>query len=612
MGEPSSGRLYKALIDNKKASEVFANADERNEPGVFMAGAILRKTDSIDDARKTMLDVLGAVAKEPPSKEEVDRAKTRLLKDIDLSLSDSDRVGLFMSEYLAQGDWRLLFLQRDRIKAVTPDDVKRVAAAYLKTSNQTLGEFIPDNKPDRSIIPPKTDVAATVKDYKGEAQMAQGEAFDPSPSNIESRAVRFTLPDGMKVVLVQKKTRGATVHARIDLHFGTIASLKNKDVIGSLTASTLIRGTADKNRQQIQDEIDRLKSQINVFGSATGASVSVETVHANLVPVLKLAAEILEKPTLPESEFEEVRKQELTELEYSKSEPQALAPTELIRNLRPYPRGDVRATVGFDEQIEDVTKAKVEQIRAFHKEFYGANHGQIAIVGDFDPADVKQALTEAFGAFTNAAPYERVKYGYEKPQTVNKTIETPDKQNSMFIAGQRLHLSDADSNYPGVVFGNYMLGGGFLNSRLATRIRVKDGLSYNIGSQVTASSQEREGQFMVYAIAAPQNVEKVETAFKEELARALKDGFTPSEIDNDRVGWLQSRQMSRSDDRNLAQMLATNERDGRTLVFAADLEDKVRKLTPDQIVAAMRSTIDPAEISIVKAGDFKKAAAATK
>ena len=90
-----------------------------------------------------------------------------------------------------------------------------MAAAYLKTSNQTIGEFIPDPKPDRAEIPAKTDVAAALKDYKGEAAMSAGEAFDPSPKNIESRIQRYTLPSGMKVSLLQKKTRGASVHAVI-------------------------------------------------------------------------------------------------------------------------------------------------------------------------------------------------------------------------------------------------------------------------------------------------------------------------------------------------------------------------------------------------------------
>lgn len=608
LGEESSGRLYKALVDNKKASQVFVDQQTNNEPGLLIAAAILRKTDSIDDARNSMLDVIGAVAKEPPSKEEVDRAKTRLLKNIDLSLSNSEEVGLYLSEWIAQGDWRLLFLDRDRIKAVTPDDVKRVASEYLKTSNRTIGEFIPDAKPDRTEVPAKTDVAAVVKDYKGQAALEQGEAFDPSPANIEARTQRFTLASGMKVALLQKKTRNATVHATIRLHFGTLESLKDQDTAGSIAASALIRGTANKSRQQVQDEIDQLKAQLRISGGASSANVSIETVHANLIPVLKLAAEVLERPAFAESEVEQIRKEQLTFLEFNKSEPQAIASIELSRMLSPYPAGDVRRTMSIDESIEELNKLKVEDVRAFYKRFYGANHGELAIVGDFDPAEAKKALEELFGKFTNTTPYERIKYGFEKTQAQSKTIETPDKQNATFFAGQRLKLSDTDPNYPGTLFGNYMLGGGFLNSRLATRIRVKDGLSYGVGSMVSASTHEENGRFTVYAIAAPQNVAKVETAFKEELERAWKDGFTQKEVDDDRNGWLQSRVLRRSDDGTVAQILVGYDEDGRTFQFDQDLETKVTKLTPGEILDAMRSTIDPAQISIVKAGDFKKAA----
>ena len=610
LGEESSGRLYKALVDNKKATQVFADPEQQNEPGLLVAGAVLRTSDNIDEARKAMLDVIAAVASEPPSKEEVERAKTRLLKNIDLALNDSNQVGVFMSESIALGDWRLLFLDRDRIKSVTPDDVKRVAAEYLKPSNRTIGEFIPEAKPDRAEIPAKTDVAAELKDFKGTMAVSEGEAFDPTPANIDGRTERFTLPSGMKIALMPKKTRGATVHAVIELHFGTLEALKNKDVLGSLTADSLIRGTTTMNRQQIQDEIDHLKAQLNVGGGPSSANVSIETVHGNLISALKLAADILQHPTIPETEFEEVRKEELTGLENSKSEPQALAPLQFNRLIRPYPRGDVRSSVSIEEEIEDLGKAKVEEARAFHKEFYGANHGEVAIVGDFDAADVKKALTDLFGSYTNATPYERIKYGFEKTPVVNQSIETPDKQNAVFIAGERLKLSDTDPNYPGLVFGNYMLGGGALNSRLATRIRVKDGLSYGVGSSVSASSHEADGQFMTFAIAAPQNISKVEADFKEELARAFKDGFTPSEVDAERSGWLQNQQVRRSDDRTLAQLIASHEQDGRTFSFNQNLEDKVRQLTPDQVLAAMRAVIDPERITIVKAGDFKKVAAA--
>jgi zinc protease len=127
-----------------------------------------------------------------------------------------------------------------------------------------------------------------------------------------------------------------------------------------------------------------------------------------------------------------------------------------------------------------VKSVKLEDAKAFYKHFYGASNGQLAVVGDFDPAEVKKEIETQFGAWKSPARFERVKYGFQKIPPVNQTIETPDKQNAVFIAATRLHIGDKDPDYPALVIGNYMLGGGFLNSRLATRIRVKDGLSYGV------------------------------------------------------------------------------------------------------------------------------------
>jgi len=612
MSEQSSGRLYKALVDNKKASQVFGFDLDLNEPGLLLFGALLNKTDSLEAARTAMLDTIDGVVKEPPSKEEVDRARTRLMKDMDMSLRDSERIGLFISEYNAKGDWRLLFLNRDRLSKVKPEDVQRVAAAYLKSSNRTMGEFIPDAKPDRSEIPAKSDVAEAVKDYKGSAVVQAGEAFDPSPKNIDARTERYALPSGMKVSLLEKKTRGASVHASIRLRFGDVDSLKGKDTVASMLGETLIRGTEHKNRQQIQDEIDKLKAQLSIGGDATGASVSIETTHENLPAVLRLAGEILKEPALPDTEFEEIRKEQITGDEFGRTEPRVLASNKLNRSLYPFPKGDVRGTLTIDEEIEELKAGKLEDARAFYKKFYGASNGAVAVVGDFDAAEVKKAVSDLFGSWKSPAKFEKVKTGFQTIAPVNETIETPDKANAVFVAGERVNLSDQDADYPALLFGNYMFGGGFLNSRLASRIRVKDGLSYGIGSNFMASTGDKDGQLRVFAIAAPQNVAKVEADFKEELEKVLKDGFQQKEMDADRSGWLQAQQVGRAEDASLVRILVSRDLDDRKMAWDEELEKHVTALTPDDVAAAFRRNLDPGKVSIVKAGDFKKAAAGSK
>jgi zinc protease len=221
---------------------------------------------------------------------------------------------------------------------------------------------------------------------------------------------------------------------------------------------------------------------------------------------------------------------------------------------------------------------------------------------------VKKAVSDLFGTWKSPAKFEKVKTGFQSITPVNESIETPDKANAVFLAGERVNLSDKDADYPAMLFGNYMLGGGFLNSRLASRIRVKDGLSYGIGSSFSAKSDDKDGQLQVFAIAAPQNVAKVEADFKEELDKALKEGFTQKEMDADRSGWLQAQQVRRADDGALVQILATRDLDERKMAWDEELEKHVTALTPDDVVAAFRRNLDPSRVSIVKAGDFKKAA----
>jgi zinc protease len=429
------------------------------------------------------------------------------------------------------------------------------------------------------------------------------------PTNVEKRTERYRLPSGAKVALLPKKTRGASVQVVVSLHFGTQESLAGKSSAASMAGQLLMRGTVHRNRQQLQDELDRLKARMGVGGGAQGASASIETTRDNLPAVLRLAAEVLKEPAFPAADFEQIRAERLTYLELGRSDPQALASNRLFRALYPYPRGDVRAVPSLDEQIEDLKSVTLAQTKAFYQAFYGASAAEVAVVGDFDVAQVKAVLDSQFGAWKSPSPYQRVLMGAARAAPIDERIETPDKANASFFASERLDVQDDDPDYAALMLGNHLLGGGFLNSRLATRIRVKEGLSYGIGSSLSASSDERNGRFQGYAIAAPQNVAKVEAAFKEELARALKDGFSAQEVAAGRAGWLQSQQVARSSDATLARLLVAQDHDDRTFAWDQAFEDRVRAATPEAIVEAMRRRIDPARLSIVKAGDFKKAAA---
>jgi zinc protease len=606
LGDTPSGRLHKALVESKKASSSFGFNFQWREPTIAVFGAEVRVGTPLDPARETLVQTVEGFAATPPSKEEVDRARAQLLKNIDLNLNRSDRIGLTLSEFIGAGDWRLYFLHRDRLRKLTVEEVQAAAVKYFKPANRTLGMFLPTQQPDRAEIPATPEVAALLKDYKGDPAIAIGEAFDPSPGNIETRTIRNATPGGLTLALLPKKTRGATVVVQLVLRFGDEKSLMNRSSAASLTGAMLMRGTTKKTRQQIQDELDRLKARLNVSGSATQATVSIETVRESLPAVLRLAGEVLREPSFPASEFELLKQEELASIEQQKSEPTQVGFTAYNRHLGPYPKGDVRYTRTPDELVADTTATTLEQVTRFYRDFYGASNGQLTVVGDFDDKEIARLAGEIFGTWKSPRPFTRVPTVFTNAAPANESFATPDKANAFFVAGFNLSIRDDHADYPALLLGNYMLGGGFLSSRLASRIRQKDGLSYGVRSGLNVSALDQFGRFTATAIYAPQNVEKLEAAFKEEIARMLKDGFTAEEVTSAKTGYLQSSQVSRAQDNELASRLNSYLFIDRTLRWDADLEAKIKALTPDQIDTAMRRHVDPAKISIFKAGDFKK------
>jgi zinc protease len=607
LADTPAGRLHKSLVETKKASSVFGFSFQLKEPGVLLFGVEVRKENSIEEARETLLRTVEEVVSNPPTQEEVDRARDNQLKQWERAMRNSERAAIGLSEWSAMGDWRLMFLHRDRLKTVSPQDVHRVAEAYLGKENRTVGIYIPTDKATRAEVPEPPDVAALVMGYKGGEALAMGEAFDPSPAAIEARALRSEIAPGMKLVLVPKKTRGETVQVSMDFHLGDEKSLRGRAFAGGLAGSMLMRGTKQHTRQQIQDEIDRLKAQLRVDGGATSAFARFETTRENLPNTLRLVAEILRSPSFPESEFEMLKQETLAALEESKSDPGQMAQTKLQKHLNPWPKDDPRYARSPDESIEATQATSLEEVKRFHADFYGASAAEVGIVGDFDLKQTRSLLKELFGGWKSAKPFSRLVSNYQERPAIHESLEAPDKESAFFMAGLRMEIRDDAAEYAALTLGNFMTGGGFLNSRLATRIRRTDGLSYGVGSFLRASSFDRNGMFGSYAIYAPQNSERLVSAYKEEITKILDKGFTEDEIAEAKKGWLQQRRVSRSTDRELAGALARRAYQKRTLEWDEAMEAKIEALTNDEIVAAMKKFIDPAKISIIEAGDFTKA-----
>ena len=600
-----SGWLYRALVDTNLATDIEGENWGLHDPGVVMFFAQVADDGSLTKARDAMVATLEEVKHNPITATELERVRARALNGFERVINNPQAFGSSLSESIASGDWRLFFLERDRWRTVTAADVQRVAVAYLKQSNRTVGEFIPDAQPDRAPVQAKVDIAAMVKDYKGDPAVAAGESFVATPASLEARTQRFILANGMKVALLPKKTRGGTVQFVLKLHQGDEHSLIGRDTDGTLAAAMLMRGTTKHNRQEIEDALDALRARLSIDGDGTGTEVRGQTVREHVPEALRLVAEIVRAPSFPESEFDKLKRERATDIESNRSDPEDIAERALERYGNPYAKGDVRYAPTLDEEMNDIASAKLDSVKDFYARFAGGSHAELAIVGDFDAVVTKSLLAELFESWTSREPYARV----PRPLVVKRAVEmhevTPDKANAVLAGELALPVSDTSPDYPALVVANFIFGGS-ANSRLWERIRQKEGLSYGVYSSLETSSFERNTPLSLTAVFAPENLQRLRTALNEEMTRALRDGFTEKEVADAKEAILQERALARAQDARVASELAKQAYLGRTFAFSEEADAKIAGVSADAVNAALRKYLKPAEFVDVFAGDFAK------
>ncbi len=525
-----NGRLYQNMVKTEKASTVWSWDAGMKDPGFLFIYADVLKDKSLDKAKDAMFNTIDELSTKPVTAEEVERSKSKIMKDFDETYRNTEYIGLTLSEYIAQGDWRLAFLYRDILKNVTPDDVNRIIKKYLITSNRTVGEFIPTTDAVRVTPPTPPDVTALVKNYKGQEALAKAEAFDASPANIEKRTTRGTVPGGAKYALLVKTTRGNTVEATITFRLGNEQDLENKASIASLTASMLKRGTKNKTMAQINEALDKLSSSIYVFGYQQRVSVTLKSTRQNLSAALDIVYEILREPSFSEDELNTLKNENTSSLEQERSEPQSIASKEFYRIMYPKPKGNISYQMTVDEEEDGIKNTTIKDVRNFYNDFYNGTNATATFVGDFDDAVVKNKLDKILGNWTASKAYVRVPEKFTDIMPQNKEIKTPDKKNAMMMCGTMIKMKDDNPDYPEMIMADFIFGGGFLNSRLAMRIRQKEGISYGIGSWMEVGDIDETSSFGSYAIYNPDNKVRLEKAWNEELAKLLKDGINENEL----------------------------------------------------------------------------------
>ena len=606
--EPA-GRLYKSMIETRKVTAMYGGSSPQHDPGLLsMLVEVPKKGTPLKEVQELLISEVERVGKEGVTQEEVDRVKRQILQQRERSLTNSTRIALDLSNWGAQGDWRLFFLYRDRIEKVTPADVKRVAATYLRPSNRIVGTFIPTAKADRVEIPSTPDPKKLVENYQGRKTIAAGEVFDPSLANIEKRTQRGVLIDGIKMALLPKKSRGEQVRLSLTIRYGDADSLNGLQGACQLLPTLMMRGTKSLSHEAFTDKLDEHQTVMNASGGVGSITFSLQTKREEIPAAIDLLQQVLREPALPADQFEILRRERSAALEGKQTDPQTIARQTLQRKLFPYPGNDVRHVLPIAGVVERYKTVKLDDAKRLYNDFLGTGSGELTIVGDFDPDQVLPLLKKSLESWKAEYAYSRIpSKAFDKTPGSSQVIQIPDKANAVYYSGSVLAMSQKDPDYPALKLGIYILGGGSLSSRLGDRVRQKEGLSYGVGAGFSGNWFDEVSTLTIGAISNPQNSPKVVKSIGEEVELLVAKGISDEELERAKKGYLQSFAVQRTTDGSILGLLSSSTYEKTTMADQEKYEAAIRQLSAKQVGRALKTHIDPKRLLIITAGDFSAA-----
>lgn len=602
-----SGILYKNLVEAKLATRQYGYAQTLYDPGFSYFEVEVPKDKSIDSAKRALLTTADAIGAMNFTEEDLTRAKNTLLKGMEDNMARTTDMAISLTEYIGAGDWRLYFLYRDRIEKLTVADLQAVAKKYYKTSNRTYGVFTPEANPDRTVVGETPDIAKLLQGYKGKEVAAQKANFENTIENIKKNTVYGTLPNGGKYALLEKPTKGDKITASILLRFGDEKNLRNKSIIAYILAGLLETGTTSKSKKEIADELDKIKTDISFSGSAGSLTININSDKKNLPAALVLLDDMLKHPKFDETEFEKLVLETKASYEAGKSDPQNLASEKLGKLLSDYPKGHPYYASTTDESLEELTNVKLDDVKKYYADFYGANNSVSSFVGQLDKQQVSAFLQNSFGKWNSKETYKEVEPLYFESKKAMEVINTPDKTNAMMLAGINLNISRKNADYPAVIMANELLGGGaFLSSRIPQRLRENEGMSYGAGSFLNVQYNYNSGNWGLYAMFNPLYKGRLDSALHQEVDKAIQAGFTQDELSKSISSMLEQNKASLGSNENLAGIIRSFLQNDRDLNQYDEFTNKIKALSLDAVNTALRKYFDKSKLVTVYGGDFEK------
>ncbi len=617
LADGKTSRFYRALTDQNLTISVDAGVGLTHDPFLLNIYARLAPGATHDQVEKALHAEIARLQSGGVSPEEVTRAINKETAATAYGRDGSFAIASQINEDIAVGDWTYYVTLPEKIKAVTPADVQRVAKAYLVDDQSTTGWFIPvpEGAETTTGSGPATRRPVRHPEYHHPPAAAAGPGASAPPatsaegaaptgeSALIAPSVHRRTVAGIDVLTLRTSLRDV-VTIRGSLTAGDVFNPPDHPALADLTAGMLDKGTTRHDKFALAKLLEDAGAEIQFDTTAQNLAFSARCLKKDLPLVLGLLAEQLRAPAFSATEFAKLQKDLAGRYQQELEDTDFRAQIALDRAL--FPAGHPNRPPASDEYLADVAAVTLDQVRAFHAAHYGPAAMHLVAVGDVDDNALDAGLAAGFAGWSGGSLLPPAPKAPPLATGRTERIRMPGKASVSVLIGQPSGLRYTDPDRLALSLGTQIFGGAFFSSRLLTTIRVRDGLTYAIDAWLGQDTYS-DGRWAIQGTFAPELLDRGLDATMRELRRFVAAGVTDAELRDFKAATIGSYKIGLATSEGVAGQLLANVQRGLPVDYIDQLPAKTAALTLEQVNRAIKDHLRPDSMLTVEAGTLGEA-----
>jgi len=600
-----TSRLYKALVDKNKCVNVFDFFFQFKDPSLFAVYAFMTPGTTHQEVEQIILDEIEKIKTEGVTAEEVEKIKGQIIAETAYGRDGSYSIASQINEAIAAGDWASFVTYSDKIKNVTPDDVKNVVNKYFNKNQRTIGYFIPKNAGGDEGEAPKRRNDIDPKFYYRDKDALHGDVNAPV-MNLSDDGKKTSIAknindekiEGIRVLTTKTGVKDV-VTFRGSLAAGDVFGASTNSMLANLTGGMLDKGTTKNDKFVIAGKLEKIGATINFSVNNFNLSFSGKCLKQNLSEVIEILAEELRHPLFSEEEFSKLKIQKKGSMKQMLENTNVRSQEKMNELI--FPKSHPNNQTLVSTMIEDIDKVTLDDVKKFYQKYFGPKSMIFVLVGDVDKNEVKNSVEKNFAGWKGGVNYPD--FDRAKMTTENKIeiVRLEDKTSATLRFGQITGLKRSDKDFIPFLIGNEALGGGSFTARLMSIIRDEEGLTYGIYSGHSGDVFS-DGTWYVSGTFSPDLLNQGYTSTLREIKRWVKDGLNEDELKNTKSRLAGSYKVQLATTGGMAmQILSVAER-GLKMSYLDEFPEMINQVSLVDVNNAVKKYINPEKIVTVVAG----------